>query len=212
MTPRRAVVFDFDGTLVDTMGGFAEIASDVISRLFGVDRAEARRRYIETSGLPFCQQLDILFPGDARNDGAAAEFEARKLEGFFAEAFTEEARRTVALLREKGYLVVVSSNNYQDLVDRFVARDSAVAFDLVLGARQGFYKGKDHFDHISRVLGICSENIVFVGDSLKDAERAISNDVRFVGKIGTFAPSDFQARFPGVPTVARLSDLVRLLP
>ncbi len=208
----KVVVMDFDGTLVDTMGGFADVAADVLHRWFATDPALARRQYIETSGIPFRQQVEILHPNDARNEAAAAEFEQRKLAGFFAETFSEEAREAVRALRERGFKVVVSSNNFQELVDEFCARHDGVSFDLVLGARENFYKGADHFRVVQEWFGVRPDEIVFVGDSLKDAERAMACGVAFVGKVGTFTREEFEARFPGVRTIADLRELEEVLP
>lgn len=213
MALAQAVVFDFDGTLVDTMAGFADIAADVIHRRHGLDRAFARAEYLRTSGLPFRQQLDLICPGDARNDDAAAEFESTKQAGFFAERFDDDVKAAVRGLQGKGLKCIVSSNNFQELVDRFVAREPDVRFDLVLGARPpDFYKGADHFRHVKATLGLAGGQLVFVGDSLKDAEKARDNGVRFVAKTGTFTHDDFQRHFPGVPTVDRLTLLLDMLP
>jgi phosphoglycolate phosphatase-like HAD superfamily hydrolase len=205
------VIFDFDGTLVDTMDAFADIAARVIHERYGAGRDEARRDYLRTSGLPFRQQLELLYPGDSRNDDAAREFEDTKVEGFFAETFPDDTREAVNSLRDNGYLVVVSSNNFQDLVDRFVARDSGIRFHMVLGARDNFYKGTDHFNHVLKTFGLSSSEMLFVGDSLKDAEKAVDHKVRFVGKLGTFAREDFEKSYPGVETVSRLPQLLDIL-
>lgn len=202
---------DFDGTLVDTMGGFADVAAEVLHRRFGTDRALARRQYIETSGIPFRQQVEILHPGDARNEAVAQEFEARKLAGFFAETFSRDAREAVRALKSRGLAVVVSSNNYQELVDEFCARHDGVRFDLVLGARENFYKGADHFRVVEARFRVTPAEMVFVGDSLKDGERARDYGVAFIGKVGTFTRAEFEARFPGVRTVETLAELEGLL-
>ena len=211
MARARAVIFDFDGTLVDTMSGFADIAADVMHRRHGLDRAFARTEYLRTSGLPFRQQLDLIAPDDPRNDDAADEFEATKQEGFFAEHFDEDVKTALQGLRDKGLHVVVSSNNFQELVDRFISREDDVRFDLVLGARPNFFKGADHFRHVRDVLGLHEDEMIFVGDSLKDGEKAQSSRIRFVGRTGTFTAADFQRQFPGIPTVDRLTSLLDIV-
>src|SRR6185369_12439926 len=74
----RAVMFDLDGTLIDTMGGFADLAAEIMAARHGLDAVEGRRRYMETSGIPFRQQLEVIHPAHAQNDAASDEFEQRK--------------------------------------------------------------------------------------------------------------------------------------
>jgi HAD superfamily hydrolase (TIGR01549 family) len=210
MDKTKILVLDFDGTVVDTMGGFGEVASRVLNRFFATPPDEGRRQYFETSGLPFRQQLEILHPGDKRNDLAAQQFEQEKLKGFFLERISEETKEVVRELKKRGYIVVVSSNNYQELVDLFLAREKDCQFDLVLGAKNGFYKGKDHFDFICRHFGVSPQEITFVGDSLKDFERAKESNVAFVAKLGTFKREDFEKRFGKVVAIESLKGLLGL--
>lgn len=200
------VVFDFDGTLVNSMEAFADVAARVMPRRHPVDAATARRLYLETSGLPFFQQLEALFPGDPANAATAEEFEKAKLEGYFDEPLYEDAAETIDHLRRQGIRVAVSSNNFQGLVERFIGQ-AGIAFDLVLGFREGFAKGADHFRHIEETMGVDRAAITFVGDSLKDGERAAGYGVAFVGKEGIFTREEFTARFPGAPVISALAEL-----
>ncbi len=202
----KAVVFDFDGTLVDTMQSFADTAADVMAARYGLDYDHARRRYLETSGVPFFQQLEVIFGDDPRNEAAAAEFERRKLDAFFEESFDDDVRDTLTKLRAAGLKVAVSSNNFQHLVERFVQRDT-VEFDAVLGCRDNFFKGRDHFEWLRDHLGLSPEEILFVGDSLMDAVRAQESGVAFVGRTGTFTADAFTAEHPGTPTIDKLAEL-----
>jgi phosphoglycolate phosphatase-like HAD superfamily hydrolase len=108
-------------------------------------------------------------------------------------------------------MIAVSSNNFQHLLDDFVANE-AVEFDLVLGCRDNFFKGPDHFTHIHKQLGVKPTEILFVGDSLMDAQRAQESGVRFVGRTGTFSARSFQNAYPGTATVNRLSDILGVIP
>jgi len=206
----RVALFDFDGTLVDTMDGFADLAAETLARTHGVEATWARKAYLVTSGLPFEQQCEVLFPRDPRNRIAVERFENGKIEGFFAEDFAPDVPMTIRFLRSRAVRVGISSNNYQTLLDRFVSRSGDVDFDVVLGARDGFFKGRDHFNHVEQTFSVRRQEILFVGDSLKDAEKALENGVMFVGRCGTFRASDFQAVDPGIPTVESIGELVRL--
>ena len=203
----KLCVFDFDGTLVDSMGAFADLAGKLMEEVHGVPFDEARRNYLDTSGVPFYQQLEILFTGDPRNPGVVERFEKGKLEGFFAEPYFADVPDALGQIQASGRKVAVSSNNFQENVEEFVA-GHAVPFDHVLGFRPGFEKGKDHFQYLIDQEGILPESILFVGDSLKDGERAQGAGVSFAGRIGTFTKAQFQAKFPNSPVLSTLKDLV----
>lgn len=205
----RAVIFDFDGTLVDSMEAFADIAAEAMSRHLKIDAATGRRRYLETSGIPFFQQLELIAPGNPNNATASEEFERRKIENYFDEPLYHDTAKTLRHLRAQGIKVVVSSNNFQHLVDQFVER-KGIAFDLVLGFQEGFDKGEAHFRQVERTLGIPREQMTFVGDSLKDGERARASGVPFIGKEGTFSRQEFRAEFPKARVIRNLGELMEL--
>ena len=58
----------------------------------------ARRLYLETSGIPFFQQLEVIFPNDPANAATAEEFERIKLEGYFDEPLFDDAADTVGAI------------------------------------------------------------------------------------------------------------------
>lgn len=206
MDTKSAVIFDFDGTIVDSMNAFAEIASKVMPKRLNIDPATARQKYFETSGLPFFQQLEAIFPGDPANKETAEEYERLKLEGYFEEPLFDDALDTVSCLRERGLRVAVSSNNFQHLVDEFVER-KGMEFDMVLGFRDGFAKGADHFRHLEHSFRVPKGEIVFVGDSLKDGERAEQYGVNFIAKEGIFTRKQFEESFPGTIVISELAEL-----
>ena len=208
---KEVVIFDFDGTVVDSMNTFADLAAEVMPKHYPVDGPTARSMYLTTSGIPFFQQLELLFPNHQANAAASEEFERRKLDVYFDRPLFRDAVETVEHLRKRGIKTAVSSNNFQDLVERFLTR-AGIAFDLVLGYRPNFEKGKAHFTYIERELGIGREVMAFVGDSIKDGERALHCGVDFIGKEGIFSREQFAEKFPGTKTISTLSELKTMIP
>lgn len=210
MAKTKAYLFDFDGTLVDTMPGFADIAGRVMHQFHPEISFEyARQRYLETSGNPFFQQLEIIFPGDPTNPQKARIFEDTKIEGFYKSRFTEEVKDTINKLRASGHIAGIASNNFQELIDRFVA-NGGLEFDIVLGFRPGFEKGKAHFDFVRQKYGLSKGDLTFVGDSLRDAEKAYNYGISFVGICGTFQRGDFIKIREDIVTIESMKELLYL--
>ncbi|MCE9624866.1 MAG: HAD hydrolase-like protein [Deltaproteobacteria bacterium] len=208
---KKVCVFDFDGTLVDSMGAFADLAGELIAETYGVKPVRAREDYLRTSGLPFFQQLESLFPKDGRNAQVADAFEVRKKEDYFGRPFFDEVPGAIADLQERGVRAVISSNNGQELVEEYLDRRPEARFDLVLGFKQGFSKGKAHFEKVLHHFDLETSDLLFVGDSLHDARQALDFGVDFVGRLGTFEERHFLEVHPRARTVHGLDQLMGVL-
>lgn len=205
---KNIIIFDFDGTLVDTMHVFADVASHLISENYGISKDEARQRYLETSGLPFCKQIEIMFPGHALNSKAVSLYEMEKLEATSDVKIDADTRGALRTLKEWGYDLVVSSNNFQHNVDNFVINSKLKRiFSLALGFKDGFGKGDQHFNYIKNNLGVEACEMVFVGDALNDARIAKENDLDFIAKLGTFEKKDFLKLDKNIKCIRNISDL-----
>ncbi len=204
----RVIMFDFDGTLVDSMERLTEIAADEITKEYDIPRDKAVSFYRQSSGLPFSEQMELLFPGGEKNGVVVDRFESRKRDELFTYPLYKDTISTVETLRAREYKVVVSSSNFQENVEDYF-RKHGVEFDLILGFRNGFGKGRPHFEYTMARFGVKDDELVFVGDSLKDAERALSCGIKFIGKLGMFSAELFKERFR-VPVVESLSELLKI--
>lgn len=211
MRPKfKFIAFDLDGTLVDSMGDFTHVATRVISRHFGVSEEQAAQDYKRTSGLPFRYQLESLFPGDSRIAAAEAEYEQDKLDSYRVRDVFQDVLPALARLKNAGYLLGVSSNNQtQNVRDKVKAYENY--FTDILGYEPGFFKGRDHFDFVKTKHGLSPDEILFVGDSLHDAQTAHTNGVPFVARLGTFSENDFLTLNVPLQRVSNLDELCQLL-
>lgn len=210
-TPKRACLFDFDGTLVDTMPSLADLAMRVIHQFHPhIPTSEARQLYLATSGIPFRQQLEQIVPGHPTNGAAARLFEREKVSKLRRHQVPPTTQRTLSRLRQAGMIIAISSNNVQSLVETYVVENQLVV-DMVLAWKPDQHKGKPHFDAIACRYDLTYSQMVFIGDSLTDATIARQHVIDFVAKAGTFSRQAFLDRFPQIPVIDSLEDILQLV-
>ena len=204
----KLVVFDLDGTLVDTMGSFANYAATLMRRHYGLLHESGYSQYMDTSGLPFRQQLEVIFPEDLNNEDVANQFEDWKVETLDDATFRPEVEDIFDGLRGLGLQIAISSNNLQQNVDH-VSQQFPSQIDVVLGLRDDrFHKGEPHFQWLERHHDVNRSEMVFVGDSLNDCRIAMECNVPFLAFPTTFSIEQFLSVDPNVECVDPITRIV----
>ncbi len=202
---KRLLIFDFDGTLVDSMGIYARKAGELISEHYGLSKEEARELYLKTSGLPFAEQLEILFPGNGKNREVAETFERWKEKVLHDLKPFPEAEPLLRELKERGYLVAVSSNNLHMYVQESV-KGWKVRPHFVLGWDGGeFKKGEPHVRFLEKATSLPRESFLIVGDSPNDLKLARSSGIDFVALLRGFPEESFRSVDPSVKVIKSLT-------
>jgi phosphoglycolate phosphatase-like HAD superfamily hydrolase len=203
----KLLVFDLDGTLVDTMGDYGDKAAHLMHTAYSTDILQARDDYFRTSGLPFHQQLKLLYPNESTTEAVAQEFEDWK-DGYLLNI---ELPVVVGALFQKwrasGLRIAISSNNGEAYVTR-MARDWPV--DVALGYRQSdsFAKGEAHFAALESKFNISRTDMLFTGDSPNDFRIALRCGVPFQALLTPeFTAADFKAIAGDVLLLSNLTDI-----
>jgi phosphoglycolate phosphatase-like HAD superfamily hydrolase len=120
-------------------------------------------------------------------------------------------RFAINSLRQRGDLAGVSSGNFPDLINQFVEKEK-LEFDIVMGfeAEKGFEKGKPHFDFFLEKFGLDKKDLTFVGDSLKDSDKAFEYGIDFIGVCGLFTHEQFEARHANPKTVQNIKEILSI--
>lgn len=206
----HAVLFDFDGTLVDTMHKYADIASKEINKIYGISRENAKQLYFETSGEPFFKQLEIIFGESSKNEECAAAYEHTKAQYLKSVKLDNANRQLLRNIKKLGISTAVTSNNFQNLIDDFLRKEEGL-FDIVLGYGNELSKGPTQFAYVIDKFGIDRRYALFVGDSLSDARKALAFGIDFVAISGTLRKDSFTSIFPAIPVISSFAELKPLL-
>ncbi len=206
----RYIMFDFDGTIVDSMPFLENNAIFLLSNHYGFSEEEAQKKYRETSGLPFLQQMEIIAPG--KNNSRIIEmFEKMKLERIYEQKLFTDSSKVLEKLKEFEYLLGISSGTIESIIVEYLQKQGLNMVNDILGWRPGFEKGRDHFSFVKSKYKLSSANIVFIGDSLNDARRAKMEDITFIGREGMFRKEDFHTIIHETPVISSLSEVKGIL-
>ena len=204
----KAIIFDFDGTLADTMSFLTEKATELISKNYGIAEEEARRRYLETSGLDFPSQLEILFPSDPKNRKIAEIFEAEKQSRIMELPLFQDTVKTLRAFREENLKLFLCSSTDSELLKRYCKEKGIYDFfEECLGLKPGFRKQKQLL-YIIEKYGFKPNEVLFVGDSLKDGEISGKAGIPFLGISRIFEKRDFSRK--GLSCIEDLTSLYRV--
>ncbi len=210
--PVRGVVFDLDGTLVDSYAAITSSVNAARSRFGFPPLAEADVRSRVGRGLE-ALMADVLGP-------AHADEGARVFREHYATVFAEGtaplpgALDTVRELSARGYRLSVASNKLARFGRPILERlGLAALLDAVEGPDTAGATKPDPA-MISRCLiamRVEREEAIYVGDMVLDVETAKRAGVRvLLVPGGSSSPSDLA--LTGAPLLASLPDLLRLLP
>jgi phosphoglycolate phosphatase-like HAD superfamily hydrolase len=170
------------------------IGVQIMMKYYGVGKEDATQRYRSTTGLPYEHQIEMNFPNDKRNHEATEEFEKLKIDRIFEQSPFTDTEDVLKKLTEKGIDIFVSSSTFQPTITKyFELRELDHYFKGILGYRPGFEKGTHHFKHLETEFGINLDDVVFVGDSLKDYERSLGF-CRFIGITGIFTKENYNQK------------------
>jgi 1L-myo-inositol 1-phosphate cytidylyltransferase / CDP-L-myo-inositol myo-inositolphosphotransferase len=189
-----ALIFDFDGTIADTMPFLTKLAVDLLTQHYPVEPAAARKQYLETVGVDFASQLEELFPGHPENEAVAAAFEASKRAGALDCPVFSDVVGVLELHDRRGVKRFVCSSTTRELVVSYLRSHALEAsFDDCLGSEPGLGKARQ-VELILARHGIEPQEVVFVGDAPRDHELLKGTGVRFVGIHRLFDAREFRRR------------------
>lgn len=194
MKPKRLVIFDLDGTLLDTIGDLAESCNHALRQVSLPEHNIDEYRFFVGNGIT--RLVERALPQSWRTPERIA-----LVRGYFLEYYMEHidlhtmpydgVTDMLRLLQSSGLRFAVASNKFQAGTSRLVGRFFPfVAFDSVRGSRDDvpFKPAPDVISHILRETGVAPSEAVMIGDSAVDIATARNAGIDSIGVTWGFRP------------------------
>jgi HAD superfamily hydrolase (TIGR01549 family) len=201
MNARWVVLFDWDGTLIESLEIKIRNAAQLFQELLGMDPQSVAASYRQHSGIPrrdlfmaICAENGINKLDEDLYQRLSQRFSVKNLEALTDKTVTSlvlpDTTAALAELRKQGYPLYVSSSAVTEEI-RLVARlwDLEKYFNEILGSATGFNKGSQHVDYVVRQQHVTHSQIVFVGDEPTDIHLGKAAGVFMIAKAGTYPPA-----------------------
>ncbi|HUY34401.1 MAG TPA: HAD family hydrolase [Pirellulales bacterium] len=213
----RAVVFDLDGTLLDSLADIGEAANAVLARLGLAPHALEEYRQFVGEGVAVLFQRALA--ADRRTDEIIAHCvsEFQIAYGRNWNIRTKPYAGIPALLdslTKMGLKMAVLSNKPHEFAQRCVDHYfPASGFEVVFGQRQGVPQKPDPAGalEIAQRLGIAANESVYVGDSAVDMETARNARMLPIGVEWGFRSVDELRAAGAVAVIAEPQELLGFL-
>lgn len=190
----KAVVFDLDGTLLDTLEDLAVAANSVLRSKSYPEHSLDEYRYHVGDGVAML--FERALPPEARSPQIIAECVAA-MRIAYAGQWNVNSRPYAGIsemlngLLQRGVVLTVLSNKQHDFAGQCVSTLLPEwPFQIVLGQREGIPRKPDPAGviEIMNALRLRADEVLYVGDTNVDMETACRAGVRAVGAAWGFRP------------------------
>ena len=214
---KKLVIFDLDGTLLDTIADLAESANHALKQLGYPTRDVEKIRTFVGNGVN--KLLFRALPDEEKTEENMMRMRTHFVPYYDAHNADLSAPYPgiVTLLEElqaKGLRMAVASNKYQEATAKLVKHYfPMIDFVEILGQREGINVKPDPtivFD-ILKKAGVSKEETLYVGDSGVDMQTAINAGVDAIGVTWGFRPRTELENFHPMGLIDQAEELLVFL-
>lgn len=174
----KCVVFDMDGTILDSMPFLERLGVEMIAyHCLGGDVQAAEIAYRRTVGRPFKDQLEVLFPGDSRNSLRANIYANRHQSEAPLFRLAPDVKRGIGFLKHAGLKTALISSTSSNIV--FQTPAITLPFDHVFGVTLELKK-PGQLNQVIQMVGCQPSEVLYMGDAEYDREIAIGAGTQFL--------------------------------
>jgi len=179
----KMIIFDFDGTIADTLPfsfqKFLEIA-----KLFQIDDLTDRQIINEIRSKSYQELLQGSFKKAwlklpfivymIKNMQKELEKEIEKIKLF------PGIKRVLGDLKKNGYKLAIISSNRKESIDKFIKYNNIDMFDFIHGKTDLFGKA-DYLEKFVKDFKLKKSEVIYVGDEIRDVESCHKVGIKMIG-------------------------------
>ncbi|MHA2180826.1 MAG: HAD family hydrolase [Promethearchaeota archaeon] len=211
----RGIIFDFDFTLADSSKGVIECVNYAVKKLGFTEFSNEKIK--KTIGLTLEKSFTSLV-GKQHLD------KAEKFKHYFIEKADEvmadftilfkETPNTIKLLHKKGVKLGIVSTKFHYRIMNILRREGLLDFfDAIIGGEDVQEHKPDPRGLLGAInkLNLSISQVIYIGDSLTDAETAFRAGVSFVGVLSGVTPQNTFENYPVMQILKDISEIPKLL-
>lgn len=214
---KRLVIFDLDGTLLNTIADLAASTNQALRHFNYPEHPTEAYRFFVGNG------INKLFER-ALPEGERTEQNVLRIRSRFIPYYDQHDSdfstpypgipEVLEALQNRGIKLAVASNKYQSATERLIVHYfPTLRFEAVLGQREGIPVKPDPtiVNDILQATGIAQEEVLYVGDSGVDMQTALHAGVDAVGVAWGFRPRTELEPFHPLAIINKAEDLLLLV-
>ena len=166
---QKHVVFDFDGTIADSLGVTTRIFSGVLEK-FGLEKI-GDDVLVELRELTFPERMSRLGVPATKVGELIGEGQIEVLKQFNQVKPFEGMRQVLEELKKRGLVVGILTSNLEQSVEIFVKENDFDLFDYVHSG-SGLFDKEARIKKLMEEKGVDKEGVIYVGDEVRDVDGA----------------------------------------
>ena len=211
----KAVIFDLDGTLIDTLDDLADSMNFVLSEYGFPIRAKAEIRSFVGNGLGMLAKRSLP---EASDDNTVKEVSLRLKEYYALHSRIKTKPydgiiECLDAIKQKGIKCAVLTNKLECAAKSLCCDFFSEYFDIICGDNgiDRLKPAPDGIERIARQFNIKKEEMLYIGDSEVDAETAINARVKSIGVLWGFRDKDVLEKCGFDEIAVEVSDIVDII-
>ena len=214
---KQLVIFDLDGTLIDTIADLAAATNHALTKNgFPTHEAEAYRFFV---GNGVNKLFERALPEGEKTDENILRIRKDFLP-YYDKHNTDLSRpypdipELLEYIQSMGILLAVASNKYQTATEKLIAHYfSGIRFSIVLGQRENIPIKPDPaiINRILSATNVQKEDTIYIGDSGVDMQTANNSGVDGIGVTWGFRPRTELEAFNPKYIVDKTQEIIPLI-